>query len=232
MTSHNCERFISFAIRSAIRQSYKDWELIIWDDGSTDKTFNIANKFAIDHRSIRLFKDVKRGRIDALIKATNQARGDYIGLLDADDMLAPNALTLTTDYLDSHSNVGVVYSHAWLVDNNNVKRSLCERSLMPYSREKLLDYFMTFHFRLIRREVFEQIGGWNKSYPVNMDYELCLRLSEVTHFHLIPEPLYYYRFHDGQISKHRNIEQSFYGKKANFEAIMRRRIIKSPDLLC
>ena len=81
---------------------------------------------------------------------------------------------------------------------------------------------MTFHFRLIRRTVFNQVGGINTDFIYSQDYDLCLRLSEVTEVHHVNKPLYFYRAHAENISHQKRLEQIYFMEKAVSEALERR----------
>jgi GT2 family glycosyltransferase len=97
---------------------------------------------------------------------------------------------------------------------------------MPYAKELLVLGFMTFHFRLLRRAVFEQVGGINTAYPYAYDYDLCLRLSEVTTVRRLRKPLYYYRRHDDAISSQKQHEQRRDSCQAILAALQRRGLVE------
>lgn len=81
---------------------------------------------------------------------------------------------------------------------------------------------MTFHFRLMRRSAYDQVGGVNKSFQCAEDYDLCLRLSEVAQVRRVEEPLYLYRNHSQSISVTRKSEQILWSQKAIAQALWRR----------
>src|SRR4028118_441985 len=99
-----------------------------------------------------------------------------------------------------------------------------KRCRVPYSKERLLVDFMTFHFRLMRRQALEQVGGFDEACAYAEDYDLCLRLSEVTQVRHINKPLYYYRSHQSNITNQHQIRQAQGSCKAIGRALERRGI--------
>jgi GT2 family glycosyltransferase len=81
---------------------------------------------------------------------------------------------------------------------------------------------MTFHFRLMRRSLYEKVGGIAPQFIYAQDYDLCLKLSEITDIHHLERPLYYYRNHPQSISQGKRVEQIGYAQQAINDAIMRR----------
>ena len=117
-----------------------------------------------------------------------QSRGRYIGILDSDDLLEPTALEETASILESRPEFGMVYTDHVVIDSNGQRRGIGRRCQIPYSKDRMLLDFMTFHFRLIRMEVFTQIGRFDETYPLAMDYDLCLRIAEVTEIEHLSAP--------------------------------------------
>lgn len=224
MTVYNRERYLPQAIESVLTQSYPDFELVIWDDGSNDDSVAIACHYESQDKRIKVVSAPHRGRSMALKMATERASAEYMGWIDSDDLLAATALEETVNILDNSSAVGVVYTDHLVIDEHSAVKEYGKRSLIPYSRDKILTNFMTFHFRLIRRSIYDEVGGVNTSYSCNIDQELCLRLSEVTEFFHINKPLYYYRAHPNSISHLQRIDQIHCAKRAIDEALVRRKL--------
>ena len=222
LTVYNRERFLAAAIESALAQTYQDFELILWDDGSTDRTVDIARQYAEQDRRIRLIEAEHLGRARALQGATDAARGEYHGWLDSDDLLAPTALGETVAVLDAKPDIGVVYSDYMEIDEDGNVGEYGRRCNVPYSPQRLLTEFMTFHFRLVRRTVSDEVGPIYLESACAHDYDLCLRLSEVTGFHHLRKPLYYYRVHTDTISFGKRVDQIEDSRKAVEKALVRR----------
>jgi glycosyltransferase involved in cell wall biosynthesis len=222
MTVFNRERYLRSAIESVISQTYTNFELLIWDDGSTDHSLDIAASYAERDPRIHLIAAKHQGRAPALRNAHDRAIGTYVGWLDSDDRLAPSALAATTAILDTNPEVGMVYTQYQTINAADQIGGLGRRCYIPYSDIQILVDFMTFHFRLIRRSIYEQVGGVDMSFPCAIDYDLCLRLSEVTQVYSLAEPLYFYREHNDSISQRQHAEQIYYSQRAIQNALERR----------
>ncbi|WP_026101095.1 glycosyltransferase [Synechococcus sp. PCC 7336] len=222
MTVYNRECYLAQAIESVLNQSWPDFELILWDDGSSDRSVEIARTYAERDRRIRFVAAEHRGRGSALDAATQLVRGEFLGFVDSDDLLCPTSLAQTAVMLENFPEVGMVYTNHNVMDAEGRDLGLGKRCEMPYSKEKLLLDFMTFHFRLMRTSVFRQVGGINPKFNAAQDYDLCLRLSEVTEIRHVPKSLYRYRVHRHSISQARQLEQIRCSYEAILQALKRR----------
>jgi len=222
MTVRNGERYLDEALASIEAQRFRDWELVLWDDGSRDATPSIIQAWAEREPRIRSFTGSGTGRRAALRRAHAEARGRFVGWVDADDELEPATLERTVDFLERHASCGMVYTDYEVIDANGENRRPGSRSKAPYHPHRLLTSFVTFHFRLVRREVFEQAGGIDPDLEVAIDYDLCLRLSERTQIRQIAEPLYVYRNHGEQMSVTRHDAQVEASREAVCRALVRR----------
>ncbi|MBE9005795.1 CHAT domain-containing protein [Fortiea sp. LEGE XX443] len=223
ITVYNRENYLKSAIESVLSQTRQDFELLIWDDGSTDNSLEIAREYEQRDRRVRVIAGQDNiGQARVLKAAIAQTRGKYIGWVDSDDLLASTALAETAAVLDAKPNIGWVYTDYLDIDENGTILSYGYRCLVPYSREELLNRFMTFQFRLIRRQVFELAGGIDESLVTAEDYDLCLRLSEVAEVEHVYKPLYHYRTHPETISRQRRQEQIQKSQLAIIKAQRRR----------
>jgi glycosyltransferase involved in cell wall biosynthesis len=230
LTTHNRAPYLSrcfadtarVALTSILTQTYPHFELILWDDGSTDDSLTIAQTYAQQDPRIRLFTAPHQGRAASLIAAHAQATGDYIGWVDSDDRLSATALAATAAILNHHPNIGMVYTDYRVINEHKQNLGLGSRCQIPYSPDRLLIDFMTFHFRLMRRTAYEQVGGVDASFPCAMDYDLCLKLSEVTAIRHLPQILYDYRSHGQSISQVQQDWQVACSQRAVENALQRR----------
>ncbi|MBD2604272.1 CHAT domain-containing protein [Scytonema hofmannii FACHB-248] len=222
IVNYNRENYLGEAIASVLGQTWQDLELLIWDDGSTDESEKIANKFAQQDRRVRVVKAPHLGIAAARQAAALQTTGEYIGFLDSDDLLAPTALKETAAVLVRNPEMGFVYTDYYDINASGKVTSYGHRCSIPYSFERLLVDFMTFHFRLVRRSLFEQVKGFEGSPDVVEDYDLCLRLSEVAAVGRVKKPLYYYRTHPGNITQERRLEMLLLSQRVIAEALKRR----------
>jgi glycosyltransferase involved in cell wall biosynthesis len=121
--TYNGEKFIERAIKSVLWQTFKDWEMIIVDDGSKDNTVEIVKKYVEQDLRIKLIelKENTGGPAIPRTIACKEAKGDYIAFLDQDDLYYPEYLELKIKYLDENPKVTILYSLAWSFDENNKK---------------------------------------------------------------------------------------------------------------
>jgi GT2 family glycosyltransferase len=158
------------------------------------------------------------------------ATGTYFGTLDSDDMLEPTALQETAAVLDAMPQVGMVYTNYQTMNLSGQVIGPGSRTKITYSKDRLLIDFMTFHFRLIRREIFDAVGQMDSSLDSAEDYDLCLKISEVTQIQHIPRPLYLYRVHKQSVSSEQRLRQIMAAKEAIARALKRRRLDSEYDI--
>lgn len=223
-TVFNGEAFLAEAIASVLAQTYPYWELIIVDDGSSDRSRAIATQSAQQDPRIQFYRIEHAGRIGALQYAHSRTTGALLAYLDADDKLHPEAVAKTAAYLEQTPTCGMVYTNNVAINESGKVLGEGPHNKLPYSPDALLRNFMTFHFRLMRASIFEAIGGINPYSGRAEDYDLCLRFSEITRIAHIPESLYYYRIHGNQISQADRRQQQQDSVKVIRNALIRRRL--------
>lgn len=204
----NRAAMLDACLRSIRAQDHPAFEVLVVDDASTDGTPDIALRHAREDRRVRVFtRERNHGPFANINLAHRHARGRFVGWVDSDDLILPDCLSACAAELEAHPGIGCVYTDQVVIDEHNRPVAYGHRAAIPYSRDRLLIDFMTFHFRLYRRELFDRVGGLDESMPCAGDYDFCLRLSEITEFRRLPRPLYLYRQHAGAISTARRLEQ-------------------------
>jgi glycosyltransferase involved in cell wall biosynthesis len=195
-----------------------------------DRSVEIARDYEQQDKRIKVIAAHHTGRGQALRDAIAQTQGKYLGIIDSDDLLAREAIEETAFVLDSQPRVGMVYTDYLVVDEQGEVKGLGKRCQIPYSKDRLLLDFMTFHFRLIRRSLYDTVGGVDPEFKAAQDYDLCLRLSEVTEIVQIKKPLYLYRNHADNISHNSQFEQIHFTQLAIMRALSRRGMASDWDL--
>lgn len=231
LTVYNRQHYLAETLTSILNQTYANFELILWDDGSTDDTLAIAQSYANQDPRIRLFPSPHQGRVLSLQAAHAQAQGDYLGWVDSDDLLASTALAETLQVLLQHPQSGFVYTNYITIDEQGDLMGPGQRCQVPFSLQRMLIDFITFHFRLFRRDLFEQAGGIDTSFPAAIDYDLCLRLCELTPVCHLPRPLYAYRVHSQSISGAQKPLQVQYAQQAIQNALHRRGLAETYEII-
>lgn len=227
---YNAEPYLGAAIESALAQSFTDFELVLRDDGSTDDSLSTARRYAAAAPHIRLLTGENLGYGRSLRVLAESARGELLGVLEADDLLDPDALAATAEALDADPELGFVYSDYALIDEKGNSLGPGRRTEVPYSRMSLLVHFMTFQFRLLRRTCFDRAGGFDPSMIGAEDYDLCLRMSEVAGVRHVPKTLYRYRKHKESFSATRRTEQIEAAARAVRCALQRRGLDREYEL--
>lgn len=230
ITVYNRDRYLDSTIQSVLAQTCQDFELIIWDDGSTDRSIEIAQAYAAQDERIRLIAAPHQGLTRSLKLSIAEATGTYVGTVDSDDLLAPTTLEATTALLNANPDVGMVYTNYTVIDEKGHIIGPGQRCTIPYSKDRLLVDFMTFHFRLIRQSIYQQIGGFDTAFFYAQDYDLCLKLSEVSQIQHLAQPLYFYRNHSQSISQEKRVEQIEYARRAIANALQRRGLSDRYDI--
>ncbi|MBD2094889.1 glycosyltransferase [Trichocoleus sp. FACHB-591] len=190
------ETFLREAIASVIDQIYPYWELCIADDASTQPHVKeILAEYAAQDPRIKVVFRSENGHIShSSNSALEIATGEFVALLDHDDLLTPDALYEVALLLNQHPKADMIYS-----DENklNEQGQLIEPAFKPdWCPDSFLSRMYTCHLGVYRRSLLNQIGGFRVGYEGSQDYDLVLRFTEKTNqvFH-IPKVLYCWRIH-------------------------------------
>ena len=203
--AYNHEKFIADTIESVISQHYENWELIVIDDGSTDNTPAIIDRFS-GHEKIRIIHQENMGLSPTLNRALEEARGEFFGFLPSDDMFYREKLLVQVDFLQKHGELAGVGSFQTLIDENGrpLQDELMEKwfSYEPTSRADFLLKLLERNFvpapsMLLRKSVVEKAGGFDETCRFMQDYDLWFRVLKEHEMKIIPRPLIYYRWHGG-----------------------------------
>lgn len=201
MPSYNSEKFIGVAIESVIKSTYSNFELIITDDCSTDRTYDIAKSYEQMDSRIKVFKnDRNYGDYPNRNRAANYAKGKYIKYVDHDDYIYPHGLEQLLFYMEQFPSAG--YGLCSLdQDPNNIYPLL----LSPEDAYRR-NYFRRSIFHkaplssIIRLDAFNAIGGFTGK-PLLGDFEMWHLLSQKFPVLLMPHGIVWYREHENQESK-------------------------------
>ena len=201
--SYNAEKFIRQAIDSILNQTYANFELLIADDGSTDRTKKIIDSY--HDKRIKTFHHGKNiGYLQTFNKLIALAKGDYITFQDADDYSEYNRLELMVCEFEKDKELGICGSNFVRVDEKNVKT---EFSDFPLTHAEIFDRIPEkFNFigsaLMIRREVYEKIGGYHTFFNRmgQEDHYWAYRALRECKIKNLPDHLYFYRFNPDSVS--------------------------------
>lgn len=205
MAAYNAGAYIEQAIASIIAQTYSNFEILIVNDGSTDNTDAVVEKFHSDRR-VRYIRQANAGQTAAKNKGIKESQGTFIAFCDADDFWHPEKLAKQLLKFDDER-VGVVYSDIQSVNSSgeHIKTNEVLAGKAGDLLNELLFYnFIPFGTAIIRSSCLAQNGGFNEQYRMGIDWDLWLRISVNWHFAFVPEKLYFYREWEGQMSRNYN----------------------------
>lgn len=215
------QRWLGEAIRS-VRDSRgcDDWELIVWLDGVglSEPSRSITPGVAADKR-IRVVEREKAGRWLAFNAAAREASGEWLGWVDADDLLHPEALRLCEEKEEADDDLLVTGMNR--IDASGAPAAGVRHPSPWLPRGRSLSY----HLALIRRALFDSLGGADESFDLAADVDLLLRAEEAARaVAVIDKPLYFYRQHSASLSRTRSAEQRHWAQAALRRAKKRRGI--------
>jgi glycosyltransferase involved in cell wall biosynthesis len=201
---HNGEKYLDKTIKSVLGQNYKHWEIIFFDNNSTDKSSFIVKKYK--DRRIKYFKSQKK---HSLYKARNLAisksKGELISFLDADDWWVKSKLNKQVKVFLKDQTIDVLYSNIYLYNEKKKTKKIYIKRKLNYGRvtQKLLDKFeISILSTVVKKNIFNQIKFDNR-YSIIGDFDFFVRLSLIKSIAAIQEPLAYYRVHDSNLTTNR-----------------------------
>jgi hypothetical protein len=199
----NIAAYVDQAVKSMLTQTFEDFEFIIVNDGSSDETGAILDRYQRMDSRLHVHHCERKGLAPALNYGCQRARGEYIARMDADDISLPHRLERQVEYLLKHPEIGIVGSWICKIDENgSVKGSWC-----PPSNPKMLKWTHFFGVCvshptvLMRREVVQRLGFYNLEAVYVVDVDLWWRASFITDFGNVPEILLRYRVWPGSMSQ-------------------------------
>lgn len=202
--SYNHEDFIGESITSILNQTFQDFEILILDDSSIDKSLEIANKFT-DKRISVFVNDENIGSSATMNKLIQLAKGEYIALLNSDDVWEPNKLEKQVEFMENNRQYGAVFSNAKIIDEEGNEFTNKEHfytsifELSNRSRFEWLNYFFNIGnclchpSILIRRSVYEDIGLYNQLMSSLPDFEMWVRICLKYEIYVMSEKLVKFR---------------------------------------
>jgi glycosyltransferase involved in cell wall biosynthesis len=225
----NVDRFLAESIDSILGQTFRDFEFVIVDYGSVDSTKDIVRRYAANDARVRLHEIPHCGLGESRNAACSLARGQYLAMMDADDVALPERIQLEVDFMARHPNVGLLGGAVqWI----NVMGQPLYVGHVPTDDKQLrrsLDLHCPFWQPtvLVRKEAFTQSGGYRDAFAPAEDYDLWLRVTEYVECANLEQVVLKYRMHPQQVSLRRKKQQTLGILAAQRSAAMRR--AEQPD---
>jgi len=204
--AYNAEAYIQEAIESVMRQDYDRWELIVVDDGSTDKTRERVESFSSGR--IKFIQQANGGEAAARNTALEHANGEFLAFLDADDVYLPAHLKVAFDHLHANPEHGAVYTDGYYIDSQgNYLQTLSSNRRGPFKGDifeevvRASDVFGPPGSVVVRSNlVRENALRFDTDLIVGTDWDFLTRVSKLTKFGYVDEKTYLYRIHDQNVT--------------------------------
>lgn len=195
MNCHNGKKFLHQSLDSILKQSYKNWELIFWDNKSSDNSSEIVRNIK-DNRIKYFFSDKFENLYKARNQALEKANGNYISFLDTDDVW--NKLFLEKNLREiRRNNCSIVYTKYFIKNELKNKKYISQKEDLPsghITNNLLKKNIVGINGVLIEKKIFDE-QKFNPNYQIIGDYDFFIRISLKNKFHAIQEPLLTYRYH-------------------------------------
>lgn len=228
MAARNVAPFITASVKSILSQSLTNLECIVIDDGSTDQTREILERHAARERRLRMVSREESGLPASLNAAWALARGRYLARMDADDISLPRRLEKQVGFLEAHPNIGICGT--W----SRTFGAFPWRLVRPFTDDSRIRCEMLFNNPLahptvmMRREILDRLGGYDKTVIYGEDYALWAKSLPVTKFANIPETLLLYRRHSGSYAWHSRFPSSAGRPRGAFSPQPLPRLFRTP----
>jgi len=200
LPTYNGDKFLKESIESVLNQTYKNFELIIINDCSTDNTLKIAQSFAADDNRIKVYSNEVNLKLpESLNAGFAKAKGEYFTWTSDDNMFKENAIEYMVNYLENHKNIDMVRCRTDFINEDG---SLCTKKMKameetPFELWKRCNIGACFMYT---REIAEKTGKYSDSLFCAEDYDYWCRLALIGNIAYVGENLYKYRINSGSLS--------------------------------
>lgn len=204
MNCYNSEKYIQNSIQSLINQTFDEWELIVWDDASTDNTLSIAHSF--NDKRIKIYKnDTHSGLGLSRVKAQEYLKGEYISILDSDDIYEKDKLKKQIQAFKENKNLSLVTSWYSIIDKKNkeMNKIRISNNLSEIKKKLYGDNIFAHSSIVYKRIEAEKVGWYSNKLEYSQDYDLTIKLLKNNSFFIVQE--YLVKIRDSETSMTRNL---------------------------
>ncbi len=223
IASYNHQDYISETLRSLEEQTFGDFEIIIVDDGSSDKTVEVAKSA---QSRAQIYTQKNQGVVAARNRGVDLAKGKYICFVDSDDVVLPERFAKQVALLDGDNELGLVFADALIIDSKGdkigkfsdvypvVPGDVAHMLMMHYCFTPMITV-------MVRTDILRKTGPFERPGPIS-DYMKWIEVANISRVHYDPEPLGCWRRHRGSTSKQANKVKSYAKTRAALKRILRK----------
>lgn len=228
MSVYNCQNYLPYAIKSILKQTFEDFEFIIVNDGSSDNTDKILKNFALRDKRIKILEQENKGLTYSLNRGIFMAKGKYIARMDADDISLKVRFINQIKYLYENCDVAVLGCNAVVIDDLGLRIAKWDNFLVHHDID---NYHMKGYgggiihsSAMIRKDILLKVGGYDEKWKYAQDYDLWLRLAEISRLANLPGYYIKYRKYIGSITVSQTKGQIDTAKSIHCAACKRRNV--------
>lgn len=223
IASYNHQDYIAETLKSLEEQTFQDFEIIIVDDGSTDKTVEVAKNFP---SRAQIFTQENQGVVAARNRGASLAKGEYICFVDSDDMVLPDRFKRQVAALDRDPELGLVFADALIIDatGREIGKFSDVYPVVPGDVAEMLAMHYCFTPMItvmVRADVLKKTGPFEKPGPIS-DYMKWIEVAHLSKVYYDPQPLGCWRRHQTSTSKGANKVKSYAKTRAALKRILRK----------
>ena len=224
MSVFNAERFLGESIESILAQSFEECELIAIDDGSTDASSEILNRYAREDGRVRVVRRSHEGLPESLNFGCALAEGKYIARMDGDDIALPARFERQVDFLDRHPEVAILGTQLERIREDGTRIDVTNVPLEHAEIAANMQKFCCMHHPtvMMRAAAVRALGGYREAFHTAEDHDLWLRAAERFELANLSEILLRYRIHTQAVSFQKLEQQVIAAMAADVSARLRR----------
>ena len=210
MSVFNNEKYLNESIESIVNQSYKNFEFIIIDDASFDKSAEILKDWLNKDYRIKVVTNKENiGLTKSLNKAIKIAQGEYIARQDGDDISLPQRFEKQIEFLEKHPEIKILGTFGYIIDKqgNILGKEILSTSFKKIKRNLIKRNSLMHNSVIIKKEIIDKVGGYDEKFKTSQDYELWFRILRIAKGDNLPLFLVKKRYHPDMISIKKDKDQ-------------------------
>lgn len=221
ITAYNAENLLSIAVKHLTEQTYRNIEIVVVEDGSKDRTSAIIKDLAAFDSRIKPFFPGRLGRAKALNFGLSKCQGEFVAVNDADDFSMPERIEKQVQFMNSHPEIGLLGSSKEIHEGKKVWRDKVPGSDVEIRQAFAYGQPIQHSTVMFRREVLNQVGGYNEGIPFLLDRDIFIRVARISKLHQLRDHLIILNRSKNQYFRNRytGIQRSWMSTKYQLKAV-------------